>query len=105
MRTTLFVLPALALFSLAACAQTPSDKAASADSASAAAPTGECRPDAASALVGQALPSEARTKELTGATIVRVAGPDDALTQDFRVERVTIIVDPQTKKVIRAGCN
>lgn len=90
----------LALLSLTACATASSPQEGNSPPVAA----GECRPDDAKALEGQVVPAEDRIKVLTGATTIRSTGPDGMLTQDFRVERVTLIVDPQTRKILRASC-
>lgn len=68
------------------------------------APVGPCRPDDAAALVGRDRISDDEAKRLTGATLVRQVAPGDAVTSDFRVERVTIETDPATGKIVSASC-
>ncbi len=54
-----------------------------------------CNADAIQALVGQEA-SETVVAQATadsGATSVRVLGPDDAATMDFRIDRLTITTD------------
>ena len=86
-----------AVMALSACASEPSPEAPPAV-------VGECRPDDAKALEGKAMLPVEEIKSLTGAKVVRTAGPDDMLTQDFSAQRVTVIVDPATMKVVRATC-
>jgi len=64
----------------------------------------ECVAIQAAKLVGQSDLSEAKIKQLTQATIVRKVTPDQMMTMDYRVDRVTVTVDPQTKKIIKATC-
>ena len=63
-----------------------------------------CRAEDAAKLVGQVNPSEAVIKAVTGAEIVRVAGPNQPLTMDYRFERATIIKDPVSGRVLQATC-
>lgn len=65
---------------------------------------GVCRPEAAAALAGKAKISDAEAMQLTGATIVRQIKPGDAVTMDFRQERVTVETDAKTGKITRAMC-
>jgi hypothetical protein len=67
-------------------------------------PAGACRPDAAQALVGKAAVSDAEARRLTGATLVRQIQPGQAVTMDFRQERVTIETDTKTGQIVRAAC-
>lgn len=64
----------------------------------------DCVPEEAKRLVGLTALSEARIKEKTKARIVRSVQPNQAVTMDFRSDRVTVVVDPKTQKVIRASC-
>ena len=64
----------------------------------------ECVADQAAKLVGQNDMSDAQLKKLTKAHIVRKIGPNGAITMDYRVERVTVVVDPASQKIIRASC-
>ena len=65
---------------------------------------GVCNPDAAAALAGKNRISDRRAKRLTGATIVRQIKPGQAVTMDYRRERVTIETDDKTRKIVRAFC-
>ncbi|AUZ04756.1 MULTISPECIES: I78 family peptidase inhibitor [Vitreoscilla] len=64
----------------------------------------QCEAALAMRLVGQDDWPDARIKEFTRAQTVRKVGPNQAVTADYRSERVTIVVDPATKKIIRAAC-
>lgn len=66
--------------------------------------TQECNAEAAQALVGQHVMSEAKLKQITQAKVLRMVGPNDAVTQDYRIERLTVTVDPQTKIITSANC-
>ena len=65
---------------------------------------GLCRPEAAASLVGKPRVTDAQAMQLTGATIVRQIKPGDAVTMDFRQERVTVETDAGTGKITRAMC-
>ena len=93
----------MVLFSvgLGACAQTDTSKHSSHPITHA---QSECEAELALRLVGQDDFPDARIKDLTRAQVVRRLGPNQMMTADYRVERVTVLVDPVTKKIIRATC-
>lgn len=62
-----------------------------------------CVEDAVQNLVGQSL-SEAEIKEITKATTVRMMKPGQPMTMDYRADRVTVTIDPTTKKISHASC-
>ncbi|OCC02775.1 hypothetical protein BA190_22400 [Labrys sp. WJW] len=85
---------AIAMLALAACASN-------------AAQPGQppaCVAAAAQRLVGQPRPSDDEARKLTGARIVRQIKPGQAVTFDFRPDRVTITTNPATGRVVSAGC-
>ena len=61
-----------------------------------------CLADEAKALIGQAEMSEAKIKEKTKATDVRIVAPNQPVTMDYREDRVTVVVE--NGKIIRASC-
>lgn len=63
-----------------------------------------CRAEAAQRLVGKPKPSDEQAKALTGARIVRQIAPGQAVTFDFREDRVTITTNPATGRVVGASC-
>ena len=63
-----------------------------------------CSADAATKLVGQAKMSDSEAMRLTNAKSVRQVGPTDPLTMDYNGQRLTIVNDPATNKIIRAIC-
>lgn len=96
MRLHLILLPALLL--LGACASQP------ATAPSAAAPTA-CNADAAKALIGQ-LANEANlgaVRKATGVTSLRSLKPGDAMTMDYRADRVNVVQDV-TGKIEKISC-
>lgn len=64
----------------------------------------KCVAEEAKRLVGQSDLSEANIKALTKAQTVRKVKPGQAVTMDYRAERVTVTVDPKTNKIIQASC-
>jgi hypothetical protein len=63
-----------------------------------------CNADAAQALVGKRKPTDADAMRLTNARIVRQIEPGQMVTQDYRVERVTIETDTSSGRVVAARC-
>lgn len=63
-----------------------------------------CVAERATQLIGQNDMSEAKIKQLTQASIVRKVAPNQGVTMDYRIERVTVTVDPATKKITQATC-
>jgi uncharacterized protein YcfL len=63
-----------------------------------------CIAERATQLIGQDDMSEAKIKQFTQATMVRKVGPNQGVTMDYRAERVTVTVDPATKKITQASC-
>lgn len=62
-----------------------------------------CRPEAAAKLVGHAAPDDAQIRLQTGAELIRRIAPGDAVTHDYRQNRVTIAID-SAGKVVEASC-
>ena len=62
-----------------------------------------CRPDGAAKLVGQAAPDDAHIQARTGADLIRRIAPGDAVTHDFRENRITLAID-RAGKVVQAAC-
>jgi hypothetical protein len=65
---------------------------------------GACRAEAARGLAGMERVTDQQAMRMTGATLVRQIAPGQAVTMDFRAERVTIETDPATNRVIGAAC-
>ena len=68
-------------------------------------PTGACSSNGLDRFVGQpASPeSEAQLKAASGAKVVRMVGPDMAVTMDFRPDRLTVRYDAN-RLIISAAC-
>lgn len=89
---------------LAGCSKDNAQPSAS-EGAAAAALTGRCDAQAAQFTVGQqaskALLEQARAR--SGSMTGRILGPHDAVTLDYRPERLNLNAD-DTGKIIRANC-
>ena len=91
MKKILFL--ALALTTLTACSSTPSK-------------------DVTPAKIGMANPASQycveqggqQIKQKTKSEIVRSVGPNQPVTMDYRENRVTVMIDPQSKKILSANC-
>jgi hypothetical protein len=81
--------PLLAILSCAACASTPSDPPAGTES------PGECRAEPAQQYIGRKADTQIvdAAKRASTSQQVRVIGPDDAVTLDYRTDRLDIRVD------------
>ncbi len=64
----------------------------------------ECLPLRAKELVGRTDLSEQQIKQITNSEIVRYAKVGEAVTEDYRPNRITIISDSNTQKIIDASC-
>ncbi|MFG0587628.1 DUF333 domain-containing protein [Acinetobacter sp. YQ_14] len=64
----------------------------------------KCVADEAKKLIGQSGLSEEQIKQKTKSEIVRSVGPNQAVTMDYRENRVTVTIDPQSKKITNATC-
>ena len=63
-----------------------------------------CVPESAAQLVGKTGLTETQIKALTRAEIVRMVAPGQPVTMDYRMNRVTVLVDPKTKIILQASC-
>lgn len=64
----------------------------------------KCIADEAQKLVGQSELSDDQIKQKTKSEIVRRVGPNQPVTMDYRENRITVTIDPQSKKIISANC-
>lgn len=64
----------------------------------------KCVADEAQKLVGQSGLTEQQIKQKTKSEIVRSVGPNQPVTMDYRENRVTVTIDPQSKKILSANC-
>lgn len=102
-------LPLGLVFTLAACASSGNDPAAASPRPEPPgiprAPDTECRADAAQRFVGQTASDDVVQAALDAshATQVRVLGPNDAATADFRSDRLNIFHDAD-RRIVRITC-
>lgn len=89
---------------LAGCSSATKDEPAS-PAVSAVVESGRCNADAAQFAVGQpaskALLEQAKTR--SGSMLARILGPHDAITMDYRSERLNLNTD-DAGKIVRANC-
>jgi len=64
----------------------------------------ECLPLRAKELVGRTDLSEQEIKKMTNSEILRYAKLGEVVTEDYRPNRITIIIGSNTKKIIDASC-
>lgn len=64
----------------------------------------ECVADKAKELIGQSNLTKAQIKSISQAQIVRLVKPGQPVTMDYRVERVTVTVNPANNKIVQANC-
>lgn len=64
----------------------------------------KCVAEEAQKLVGLKDLTEEQIKEKTQSSIVRTVKPGQPITMDYRIERVTVTIDPVTKKILTATC-
>lgn len=64
----------------------------------------QCLNDEAKSLVGQNDQTDAQLQQKTKAVNIRRVGPNQPMTMDFRSDRLTVVVDPASKKIIQASC-
>lgn len=63
-----------------------------------------CLPEQASSLVGKKGLSEQQIQQMTKAKTVRLVNPNQPVTMDYRIDRVTVTVDPITQIITQANC-
>lgn len=64
----------------------------------------DCDPIKVKNLIGKTGLTEKQVLSMTNARIYRSAYPGEAVTEDFRPDRVTIVIDPKTKRIIASAC-
>ncbi|MCH7336822.1 I78 family peptidase inhibitor [Acinetobacter sp. NIPH 2699] len=64
----------------------------------------KCLAEEAQKLIGQSGLSEDEIKQKTKSEIVRSIGPNQPVTMDYRENRVTVTIDPKSKKISHATC-
>lgn len=63
-----------------------------------------CVAEEAQKLVGQSGLTDDQIKQKTQSEIVRRVTPGQPMTMDYRTNRVTVTIDPATKKITNANC-
>lgn len=66
--------------------------------------SGQCNPEKAKQLMGLKNLSEQQIQQHSQASLVRQIQAGQAVTQDYRVERITVVVDPKSKLISHASC-
>ncbi|WP_111859117.1 I78 family peptidase inhibitor [Acinetobacter sp. CFCC 10889] len=64
----------------------------------------QCIDVEAKKLIGQSDLADAQLKQLTKAEHIRRVGPNQAMTMDYRSDRLTLLIEPSTKKILQASC-
>lgn len=66
---------------------------------------GQCVAEEAKKLIGKSgsLP-QSEIKQRTQAKIVRSVHPSQPVTMDYRADRVTVTIDPNSNKIVQASC-
>jgi len=63
-----------------------------------------CVAEQAQKLVGQSGLTDDQIKQKTQSEIVRKVAPGQPMTMDYRTNRVTVTIDPNSKKITQATC-
>ncbi|WP_010111561.1 DUF333 domain-containing protein [Acinetobacter sp. P8-3-8] len=64
----------------------------------------QCVAEEAAKLVGQTGLTDEQIKQSTKAQVIRRVGPNQPVTMDYRVDRVTVTIEPVTKIITQANC-
>ncbi|OTG82451.1 DUF333 domain-containing protein [Acinetobacter sp. ANC 4648] len=64
----------------------------------------KCLPEEAQKLIGQSGLSDAQIQQKTQSSMIRTVTPNDPVTMDYRENRITVTIDPKSKKIIQATC-
>lgn len=64
----------------------------------------ECLPEKAKELIGQSTLTDDQIKQKTQSEIVRRVTPGQPVTMDYRSNRITVTIDPVSKKITQANC-
>ena len=99
MKNLYSVLAVLSVATLAACSNQPINEQTQVPQT-----MQNCVPESAAQLVSTTGLSETQIKALTRAEIVRMVAPGQPVTMDYRMNRVTVLVDPKTKIILQASC-
>ncbi|TCB53491.1 I78 family peptidase inhibitor [Acinetobacter terrestris] len=64
----------------------------------------ECLAEQAKVLVGQTGLTDDQIKQKTQSEIIRRVAPGQPVTMDYRTNRITVTIDPVSKKITQASC-
>ncbi len=65
----------------------------------------ECLPEKAKDLIGQSSTlTDDQIKQKTQSELIRRVAPDQPVTMDYRSNRITVTIDPVSKKIMQASC-
>ena len=64
----------------------------------------KCDAEEVQKLIGQSGLSDQQIKQKTQSEIVRTVAPNQPVTMDYRENRVTVTIDPSSKKILNASC-
>ena len=64
----------------------------------------QCVAEEAVKLVGQTGLTDEQIKQSTKAQVIRRVGPNQPVTMDYRVDRITVTIEPITKIITQANC-
>ena len=64
----------------------------------------ECLAEQAKVLVGQIGLTDDQIKQKTQSEIIRRVAPGQPVTMDYRTNRITVTIDPVSKKITHASC-
>lgn len=67
-------------------------------------PSFDCDPVKAKKLVGKTDLTETQVLSMTNARVYRSSYVGEPVTEEFRPDRVTIVIDPKTKRIIAGMC-
>ncbi|CAI3099537.1 hypothetical protein MWMV2_MWMV2_00019 [Acinetobacter oleivorans] len=67
-------------------------------------PAFTCDPIKAKNLIDKTGLTEKQVLLMTNARGYRSAYPGEAVTEDFRTDRITIVIDPKTKRILNSTC-
>ncbi|MBN6512162.1 hypothetical protein [Acinetobacter pittii] len=67
-------------------------------------PSFDCDPVKAKKLVGKTDLTEKQVLSMTNARVYRSAYVGEPVTEEFRPDRITIVIDPKTKRIIASMC-
>ena len=67
-------------------------------------PQNQCIPEMADKLVGKSRLTDKQIMNMTHSATIRRLGPKGIMTMDFRAERITVVIDPNTNVILKANC-